>query len=341
MSSVRNRKPAGFTLIELLVVIAIIAVLIGMLLPAVQKVREAAARVQAENNLKQIGIALHNASEVNEGTMPPAFGTFPNTNWQSIHSGGGVGLGWGPIQFLILPYLEQNNLYMTTTYPDYSGFYQNWSLVAYPPTSGPTPKVYMNPCDPSENGSGFDPHGYPVGGFAANAQVFALVTSTGSLVNFNSSSQFTTPNWLGVAKLPGTFTDGTSNTILFTEKYAQCNEALSPSTNWNGSYWNYGWGMDLWRYGLGYVQTWCLGDPVFGSDCVGLYPQAIGPASRFQAMPTQGSDCNPYLAQAPRSAGILTLMGDATVRLVSSGVSGSTWWAACTPANGDMLGSDW
>jgi hypothetical protein len=63
----------------------------------------------------------------------------------------------------------------------------------------------------------------------------------------------------------------------------------------------------------------------------------------FQVTPTpyNGPACDPVRAQAPRSAGILTLLGDASVRLVSSGVSPNTWWAACTPANGDLLGPDW
>src|SRR5205809_5012802 len=99
------RRPRGFTLIELLVVIAIISVLIALLLPAVQSAREAARRSQCVNNLKQIGLALHNYHD-SVGVFPPGYVSAQSPGSNSITGGNDVGPGWA-WGSMILPQLEQ------------------------------------------------------------------------------------------------------------------------------------------------------------------------------------------------------------------------------------------
>lgn len=100
---------SGFTLVELLVVIAIIGVLIALLLPAVQAAREAARRMQCTNNLKQLGIGMHNHHDT-KGLFPPGFRSISETNtsgnWKTSHA-----LGWC---VFLLPFMEQNSLYEET-----------------------------------------------------------------------------------------------------------------------------------------------------------------------------------------------------------------------------------
>jgi prepilin-type N-terminal cleavage/methylation domain-containing protein/prepilin-type processing-associated H-X9-DG protein len=155
-----RRRAAGFTLIELLVVIAIIAILIGLLVPAVQKVREAAARAQCQNNLKQIGLALHAYHDVYKHFPPATSGS--TGRW-----------GWGTA---ILPYLEQGNLYRQLNPPDP---YNNSAATAMPavtdPTRGPLLQaripIYLCPSDPDDNNPNVSFQNYGKSNYVAMAGV--------------------------------------------------------------------------------------------------------------------------------------------------------------------------
>src|SRR5438874_1257522 len=119
LKSLKTTHRRGFTLIELLVVIAIIAVLIGLLLPAVQKAREAASRIKCANNLKQLGLAAHNYHDVNEH-LPPGVGYYPPASG-----------AFGTYYFHLLPYLEQDNLFRSAL-----------GVVPFPSPAGPTSVYY-------------------------------------------------------------------------------------------------------------------------------------------------------------------------------------------------------
>jgi prepilin-type N-terminal cleavage/methylation domain-containing protein len=293
-------KSAGFTLIELLVVIAIIAILIGLLLPAVQKVREAAARMSSQNNLKQIALATHNYHDQNN-QLPLAW-----NDWD----GSDTAVMWnkaGSSHFYILSYVEQDNLAKkanlgTTNY--FWTVYQNNGV-----------KTFVNPSDPSCPSDGlYNDAGwgiYGVTGYAANYQALGWYFTRSNAKTVRMTS----------------ITDGTSNTIFYAEKLAVCMNNSIPS-GYSGAKYN------IWAYGRTAWNEW---NPVFGY-------QITGPASKFQVNPTWSattSNCDPRLANSPRSAGILVGMGDGSGRLVSASVDPNTWWYACTPDGGEVLGSNW
>src|SRR5262245_16033888 len=128
----------GFTLIELLVVIAIIAILIGLLVPAVQKVREAAARTQSSNNLKQMSLALHNMNDT-QRVLPLPVGSYPRANSPDTYYAPNPSAPLvGTVQYFLLPYIEQENVYkvQATLHPD------SWWC-------GYTILTYNSPADPS------------------------------------------------------------------------------------------------------------------------------------------------------------------------------------------------
>jgi prepilin-type N-terminal cleavage/methylation domain-containing protein len=299
----------GFTLIELLVVIAVIAVLIGLLLPAVQQVRAAAARAQCSNNLHQIGLAVQNA-QTTIGYFPPALGWYPVSTDTP-------GNGYGNLFFHLLPYVEQPALYQRSTLP----FPPSWRDSSFGGLSTTPLKIYVCPSDPTVASPGVAVLGplnqsdrWAAGCYAANTQVFGVVSN--SLTGAVSSFQ-------GCARMTASFTDGTSQTILFAEKYASCGKG--------GSLWD---AYDSARTGITFPYLPLLANPL------GYGNAAVGPGSLFQLKPTPLA-CNPAVAQTAHNGGILVGLGDGSVRVVNVGVSGATWWAAFTPGAGDLLGNDW
>src|SRR5262245_26326592 len=160
MNFLRMARTRGFTLIELLVVIAIIAILIALLVPAVQKVREAAARTQCTNNVKQMSLALHNFHDTNK-RLPPLLGRGQPSLQPAPAAGQPNNPPWGNVHFYILPFIEQDNFYKSTYDPNVDG---NNSSNGYRPWINRwTPmKIYICPSDPSIPNDGIGRNVYVV-----------------------------------------------------------------------------------------------------------------------------------------------------------------------------------
>jgi len=322
MRFLRSARVKGFTLIELLVVIAIIAILIALLVPAVQKVREAAARTQCTNNLKQMALALHNFHDSNK-VLPPLLGIGRPRLQPGPAAGQPNNPPWGNPLFYILPYIEQDTFYRSTYDPNVDG---NNSSNGYRPWINRwTPmKGYICPSDPSIPADGIGPGVYvewsdspSLCTYSSNAQVFGITDVNGVLID-----------WNGGSRIPASFTDGTSNTIIFAERYGRCgywaNNTAYPAGS-GGQVWNW-WGYSSAQ--AAFAVSWS--------------GTSIGPASRFQSQPSPyQTNCNVWLASSPHSGVMVAALGDASVRTLSSGLNPATWWAACTPSSGDSLGVDW
>lgn len=339
------RRRSGFTLIELLVVIAIIAILIALLVPAVQKVREAASRTQCQNNLKQIGLALHMYHDANKhlpfGKGPSYPGAPSYARW-SVHS-------------QILPYVEQAALYQTLNFsfpPNTNGM--AGPVVNFMPAytnagntnamcSSPVP-LFLCPSDSA-----------PITGWLGQNNYVGCV---GTMYECDDSESNVSPidptditragvlYFLSQVRLTD-ITDGTSNTALFSEHLRGGGVASSKTamfvmpnqTSLNGTYTTC---QGLNPQTATPLSYWQGGSWSMGEMCCTLYNHVSTPNTITCAgLPFPGgmntmSMCQP--ATSAHDSGVNLLLGDGSTRFVTNGVSLATWQALGTRNNGEVVG---
>jgi prepilin-type N-terminal cleavage/methylation domain-containing protein len=346
MSVTKLQRRRGFTLIELLVVIAIIAILVGLLLPAVQKVREAAARAQCQNNLHQIGLAVHNFAG-SYSKVPPigSWGaTFRNNNYPPPQSGGSLTSADGATgSWLVhlLPYVEQDPLNNQFTAlgnlntPDPNSNYFN----AYDALIGTPVKLYLCPADSS------NPNGYQ----AHSAGNYASSSYAGNVMVFNPSGQ---------GSILQAFPHGTSNTVMVGERIQNCDVSIAlgytssgqvvigPAYGWiypdhgDGAQWSaFGWYTSGW-YSNPSGNGGCLRTDYY--DWSANYSPPIPTANPNYLFDVNATvnNCDIFVLNSSHPS-MQVGLGDGSVRAVSNTISKASWLAVCIPNSNSAPGSDW
>jgi prepilin-type N-terminal cleavage/methylation domain-containing protein/prepilin-type processing-associated H-X9-DG protein len=334
-----TRARRGFTLIELLVVIAIIGILIGLLLPAVQKVREAAARIKCTNNLKQIGLALHNYHDANN-RFPPGYvdgNTDPNSTPDND-----VGPGWGWATFL-LPYVEQDNLFKQINLSQPVGAGVNAQVSLQPLT------IYQCPSDPYQQA--FPVYDSSFSNPIATVAHGNYVGCNGWEECFNGAGGNPQPG-PGADGLSGAFgqggvglfyrnsrttfasvTDGLSNTIVVGERSGN----HAPST-WTGAV--PGGRCPAWMATIPPAPYSPPPGPAYDNADFGeALVLAHGNGTHLPSADFPIFDPDTFYSMHT-GQGANFLFGDGSVHFLTSGINPVTYQALCTIAGGEVT-TDW
>jgi len=336
MITARDRR--AFTLIELLVVIAIIAVLVGLLLPAVQKVREAASRMKCANNLKQIGLALHNYHDP-FGKFPPGY--IDGNAIASSTPDNDVGPGWGWASFL-LPYIEQGNVYNQINFSQGVGIGSNVAVSQFPLVIFQCPSDGLQQAFPVYDSTFTTPiatvaHGNYVG---CNGWVECFNNAGGGYqggVGNDGLPGIAGPGGDGLfyrnsKNRIASVTDGLSNTIFVGERSSN----QSPST-WTGAV--TGGRCPAWMANQP-PTPYSLppGPPYDNADFDEALILSHGNATHLPSADFPIYDPDTFYSLHPGGANFV--FGDGSVHFLAKNIDGSTYQALCTIAGGEVLG-DW
>ncbi|NBO92312.1 MAG: DUF1559 domain-containing protein [Planctomycetia bacterium] len=315
----------AFTLIELLVVVAIFALLIALLLPAVQKVREIASRLSCANRFRQIGLALHQHAGTHGGRLPSLTDSTPGTMTTHHHVS---------FFFLLLPYLEQDRLFQSFSHTDPAGYYRK----SPPGLASTVLSVYLCPADFSSE----DKKTYYAQSTLSYMPPVPFVSHWTGLYATSNYAANGLVFRMNNADLPKTFSDGTSTTVVVAERYRLCN-----GTN---NLWGYGDSGNITPAFAFLPMPGDAGTFMFAPDqplrenesgkVLGQFSHegsGWGSVTRdypFQVRPTVTA-CDPSIPQSPHAGVMVTVMADGSVRSVSAGMSQWLWWASCTPSGGE------